>query len=225
MTLCVATANILKTLDRRPARRALLAVLAHRPAFGGLQEWEPARDTILHELGYLTRTPFARKLPHEGYVFLRTLHGGPVAFYDAARYDLVRLRSRLLAHGPRPTRGTEMVLHDKAADRLVPVLNLHLLAHHDRPAYDAAWRDGRSAACDWVEKWHGGQAFVLGDTNKHLMDLPPLRSCWDGRHPLPTGPYGGTIDNIYARGRAVDVETVQHDGDHDAVVATYRKES
>jgi hypothetical protein len=221
----VATANILKTLDRRPARRALLSVLAHRPAFGGLQEWEADRDAILRELGYLTRTPYARKLPSEDYVFLRPLHGGPVAFYDAARYDLARLRSRLLAHGPRPTRATELILQDKRSGALVPVLDLHLLAHHDRPAYEAAWRAGRGAAMDWAEQWHGGPAFVLGDTNKHRMDLPPLRSCWDGRAAQPTGPGGGTIDSIYARERALEVETIAHDGDHKAVVATYRKEN
>lgn len=223
MTLTVATANMLKTLGEKPARQAAEMVLGHRPHFGGLQEWLAERDPILRDLGTLIRFPAvrAKQQPTRGYVFVRPFRDAPVGFYNARVFGLERLRTLTLAPGPRPTRATEMLLQHRSARTTVPVLLIHLLAHHDQPAYKKAWECGRAAAMDWAESWHGTDTFVLGDTNKHLMDLPPLKSCWDGNFPLPTGPGGGTIDTIYARRRAAQPITVHTASDHHAVVATY----
>jgi hypothetical protein len=225
----VATANVLKTLGQDDAARSLNAVMIHRPQMVGLQEWDKSRRPLLALRGRVFRLPrlrkrLGRKAPTSGYVFGYPLGGAPPVGVDAEWGELLAVRTITLAkgRGVRATKACEALIRERATGALHVVLNLHLLAHHDRPAYAAAWRQGRAAAIEWAESWHGFNRWVMGDTNKHLMALPPLVSCWHGNKVDPTfGPR--TIDNIYADRHATHVHAIETPSDHNAVVADYKE--
>lgn len=225
----VATANVLKTLDPDEAGASLDAVLARRPQIVGLQEWQRDRRDVLARRGALYRLPrlrkrLGRKPATSGYVFGYPLGGAPPVGVDAAWGELLAVRSITLSRarkGVRASKACEAIIRVHETGAIVPVLDLHLLAHHDRPAYLAAWREGRAAAIEWAESWAGFERWVLGDTNKHLMDLPPLVSCWKGNDVEPTGPGGGTIDQIYGVRRASKVRRIKTLSDHYSLVADY----
>lgn len=224
----ILTLNVLKTLTPLQARHALTKALAQRPHLGGLQECDSRqRDQLLAEAGTLVRAPRLRRLlrrrpPFRGYVLGRPLRGGPVVLADADVFRLERLRSVVLTRtGSRPTRATAAQLRERVTGTVHHVLVVHLLAHHDDPAQLDGWREGVAAARAWAESQHGVTCWVLGDTNKNLLRLPPLVSCWTLCRPLPTGPHGGTIDSVYGTRPALDVAAVEVGSDHRAVVATY----
>lgn len=224
----VATANVLVGLGDDQAGAALDRVLRFRPEVVGLQEWSRGRRRVLKGRGVVYRLPrlrkrLGRKLPAQGYVFGYPLGGAPPVGVDAAWGELLAVRTVTLdpaRAGLRATKACEAIIQEHATGQLHVVLNLHLLAHHDRPAYLAGWKRGKAAAETWVKSWEGYTRWVLGDTNKHLMVLPPLLSCWHGNKAEPT--LGRrTIDNIYGESAASSARAVETPSDHDAVVAEY----
>ena len=224
----LVSANVLKTLDDDEAARALGIVLAQKPQMGALQEWGRGRDHILREVGTLTRLPRTRRLqrpvPREGWSFVAPITGGPPLFIDATWGEWISVRSLLLAEkrlADRATRGVEGIAREHATGRVHAVLNLHLLAHHDDPAHKRGWAEGKRSAEEWAESWEGYPRWVLGDGNKHLMDLPPLVSCWHQHDADPTGPHGGTIDAVWGNRKADDVRAFRIGSDHRAVVVDY----
>ena len=224
----VATANVKETLDATKAGAALDAVLATKPQIVGLQEWRKGRASVLASRGQVYRLPrlrkrLGRKPATSGYVFGYPLGGGPPVGVDAAWGELLTVRTIRLAPGSkkvRPTLATEAIIREHATGLLHIVLNFHLLAHHDRAAYLAGWKIGRAKAIQWVDSWAGFTRWVFGDTNDHLMGLPPLTSCWQG-NPLEPTLGRRTIDNIYGERKAASAHAFNTPSDHDAVVADY----
>jgi hypothetical protein len=226
----VATANVKVTLSPTLAGECLDEVLATAPQIVGLQEWSEARRSTLRKRGRVVRLPRLARLarrgtPTEGYVFGYPLTGGQPVGVDAAWGEILTLRAVELASrapGIRATLGTEALIRERETGRTFPVLSTHLMAHHDRPANRDAWQEGRTKARKWAQAWleQGYSPFVLGDMNKHLMDLPPLVSCWDGNPRKAT--FGArTIDVIFGAAAAASVKTIQTASDHKAVVAEY----
>ncbi len=236
MTVRIATSNVYVELDNAGAAKALDQVLATDPQILGLQEWSRSRRKILRKKArvvlfpatarHLRKRGLARAYPAAGMVFAYPALGGQPVGVDAGYGEILSARRILLAKRRgkvRATYGTEVLIRVHATGQLRPVLNLHLLAHHDDPDHAAGWAEGRQSAIDWVESWAGFDALVMGDTNKDLMDLPPLVSCWVGnRHPGTL--HGRSIDNIYARSKAGAARTIRTPSDHDAAVADYPEE-
>ena len=203
-----ATANVLVDLGREATERVLARVLSPRPALVGLQEWGADRDDLLDA--------------HGDYDWCR-----PGAMPVGIRRDIGRItgsdritlaRSR---DGVRTTYATEARIREHNG-REHAVLNLHLVAHHDRPAYLDAWEEGRRTVEAWVRRQQRGvQPWVLGDVNKHDLDFKGLVSCWHTNRLKPTfGPR--TIDGIWTTVRADDADTIDTASDHHAVLARYR---
>jgi hypothetical protein len=191
----------------------LATVLDKKPNIVGLQEWGDSRD------GVLLRTSL-----RAGYSFVSPKNGGPpVGILDSWGEWLTVRKIPLAPKGDanRATYGVEGIARQYGTGRIRVVLNIHLLAHHDDPAQLRAWRIGRSSVIEWAKGWEGYSRFVLGDGNKHLMQLPPLVSCWDGHRAEPTGPHGGTIDAIWANRAAKAVDAYRTRSDHKFVVADY----
>jgi hypothetical protein len=220
----LATANILHKLPAHKASNALAIVLGQRPQIVALQEWGGSRSSILRNAGAFTRLPRLRmRRVTEGYSFAAPASGGPPVGVDASWGEIVSVRSLLLAPkraADRATRGVEAIIQEHATGRVHAVLNIHLLAHHDDPAHLRGWNEGREACEKWARSWTGYDRWVLGDTNRHLMDLPPLHSCWE-RHPAEPTFGKRTIDTIYGNERADAVRAFRTGSDHRAVVADY----
>lgn len=235
--LRVATSNVWVKLNPKQASSVVDEVLAAKPQIVGLQEWSRGRRKILRKNGpamvfpgaqkVLRRWHLAEKYPTAGVVFGYPPIGGQPIGVDSEYGEIIAVRQIELAKRRkkvRATKGTEALIRVKATGALVPVLNLHLLAHHNDPAHKAGWEEGRRAAIDWAESWAGYDCIVMGDTNKDLMDLDGLISCWDG-HPQPGTFKGRSIDNIYGRLKAADAFTIRTRSDHDTAVADYPEET
>lgn len=224
----VATANVLGRLSEQRAREALAATLTHQPTIVGLQEWSRKRKPLLREAGRVRRFPKLRNRPNaqSGYEWAYPLGGGQPVGVDAAWGHIVAVRSLLLARardGVRATKGTEALVIEHATGRLHAVLNIHLVAHHHRPANLRAWREGVATVEAWAESWHGLPRWVLGDVNKHDLDLSPLVSCWAGNRLRPTFA-NRAIDGVWSDKRATSVTVINTPSDHHSVVAQYANE-
>ena len=201
------TANVLVDLDQRATARVLARVLSPRPALVGLQEWGADRTNLLDA--------------HDDYDWCRP-GAMPVGIRRSVgkvvgSERIILARSR---RGVRTTYATEARIREHNGREHV-VLNLHLVAHHDRPANLAAWQEGRRAVESWVRQQRDAQPWVMGDVNKHDLDFKGLVSCWHTNRLLPTfGPR--TIDGIWTTQRADDADTIETASDHRAVLARYR---
>lgn len=222
----VASANILGSLNDQQAAIRVRQMLAHEPTILGLQEWRPGRASLLRDHGHVFRYPRgARRYPRSGYVFAYPQRGGQPIGVDAEWGWIVYARELTLVpagKGLRATDATEALVQDRSGT-IHACLNTHLMAHHDRPENREAWRDGVRAIRAWAVSWDGYERWVMADVNKHLLDMPPLVSCWDGNKVQATF-RGRTIDGVWGNRRAARVRVVDFEGrDHDGVAATYRE--
>lgn len=209
----LVTANVLKTLPPPKAAAALNAALNKKPHIIALQEWGSSRNRLLREAEF-----------KHHYSFVTPVNGGPPLGILDSWGEWLTVRNLPLApkgKAARATRGVEGIARARGSGRIHVVLNIHLLAHHDDPAHLRAWREGRQSVIEWAKAWGAYNRYVLGDGNKHLMDLPPLDSCWEGHRAQPTGPHGGTIDAIWTNRRSDFVDAFPIGSDHKAVVADY----
>lgn len=227
----VGTQNVWVNLPDEKAAESVAAVLERRPHIVGLQEWGRSRRTLLKAFGKVVLFPSIRYRvgpPHKaaGYVFAYPLGGQPVGV-DAAWGEVISVRRHRLSKkrpGVRATYGTELIVRtrDTRHPETVVVLNVHPVAHHDRPANKAAWREAVGSIEDWADSWHGFRRFVVGDVNKQGLKLHGLKSCWEGRKRRPTFRHR-TIDEVYATERAIDVEVIDTPSDHHALIAYYEE--
>lgn len=223
----LASHNVKVDLPDPDAARAVRLVLQRSPDILGLQEWGRDRRSVLRKFGTVVMFPRLRRLfanyPDAGYVFVYPLGGQPVGF-DASRFEVLHVRRVKLSAkrpGVRPTYGTRVKFR-KRGGKTQAVLNVHPVAHHDRPQNALAHLEAVESIREWVESWHGFDRYVMGDMNSRHVALPPLVSCWDGRRDLPTGPHGGAIDHIYGPRGFESVEVIDTPSDHHAVVADTR---
>lgn len=226
----VATHNVKVDLDDTRAGNSVAAVLRYQPDIIGLQEWGRSRRSILRNLGRVVTFPRIRYHvgpPHKqtGYVFAYPLGGQPVG----VRADVIEVvsvrRIKLSAKRPgvRPTFGTELVCQIRETNETVAVLNVHPVAHHDRPENKAAWVEAVESIEDWSDGWAGFRRFVVGDMNKQGHRVDGLVSCWSGRESEGTF-RTRTIDEVYATRRADSVHVIHTPSDHDAVIAVYEEQ-
>lgn len=224
-SLRLASHNVKVDLDDTHAGNSVARVLRTRPDIIGLQEWGRSRRSVLRNLGRVTMFPNLRYHvgpPHQqsGYVFAYPLGGQPIGV-NAEKVEIVSVRRIKLSSkrpGVRPTFGTELVCQIRETNETVAVLNVHPVAHHDRPDNKAAHAEAVENIQRWAESWGGFRHYVMGDMNSSRVTIPGLRSCWDGN------PAGGTfrgraIDHIYGRDGFAHAFTVNTRSDHHAVVA------
>lgn len=221
----LATHNVKVDLPDPRAAAAVRVVLQRNPDVLGLVEWGRSRRSVLAKFGTVVVFPRLRTLwlayPDAGYVFCYPIGGQPVGV-DASRQEVLAVKRRRLSGkrpGVRPTFGTELHFRSRSDGKMRAVLNVHPVAHHDRPANAEAHAEAVKSIREWVEEWHGYDRYVLGDMNARAVDLPPLKSCWDGRRDQPTGPHGGAIDHIYGPDGFASVEVIDTPSDHHAVIA------
>jgi hypothetical protein len=242
----VATANVLRSLGRRPAREALGLVLAHRPDLVGLQEWGLSRSGLLRETGTVDvqlsgRLSLTR--PAAGaatYRWISSWGDCPVGV-RAERYDVLECRTRVLGWvGPadRRTRplsvvpprvATVAVLRDLERERLVSLINFHLVPgvqargsyREDRPLLAARHREEVRRLAELVEEelHRGCEVHAVGDSNYDGLRVPGLTSAWEGREGEP-GTLGARrhVDDVHGPGPAAAVLLVATPSDHKAVV-------
>lgn len=233
----VALANILKALPASKAVDLLDRMLDTDPDLLGLLEWtgdsrrdRDQRHRALRRRGAIVRKPWAHRFRRRrGVVWVRKGRGPILGVHS--RFGIPRTAQMLTLvegdedHDVRDTKGLEVIIDRPLCQ--AAVLVTHLMAHHDRPANRRAWEQGKAACREWAREQQaaGREAWVLVDANKHLMELPPLVSCWDGRREIPTFRGRRTIDIIYGPRRARSVRTVPFGvRDHDGVVAEYDNE-
>ena len=231
MPLVVATANVLGSLDRQEASRAVALVLEHRPDLVALQEWHPWRARVLRQFG--------------GYRWYQPLLGGCALGGLEDRFAPLSRGTRLLSGpgradrdgrplGIEPARlASRMIQRDLETDQTVALIGYHLVSQvqsgeryreHDRPRLvDRHRRESAALRRLVAETVTAGHAtYVAGDSNFHGFRLAGLVSVWDW---FPTG--GGTlgprrqIDDVHGPTRPSEVVTVATPSDHLAVVATY----
>lgn len=231
MTGPIISHNVKVTLSDDRAEAALTACLVKKPSILGLQEWGRGRRRPLAKnaapVRFVTTLLLKRKVkahPSTGYAFAYPRLGGQPVLVDVSFGTIVACRLVPLSKrrkGVRATYGTETLIVEHATNLLWAVLNVHPVAHPDRPANKAAWGEAIESIEDWADTWTGHPRVVLGDMNKQLMRIGPLRSCWYGHPKQATGPGGGCIDHVYTSAVSVDVDTIRTTSDHKAVVATY----
>jgi hypothetical protein len=232
--LVVATANILRTLRARDARAALVGVLEHEPDLVGLQEWGLRRAALL-------RATRDRRPP---YLWTNPVLGGNAVGARADRFELVERRGRTLAGvaradlGARPVPvmpprvATVAVLRDLRRDRVVTLLNYHLVPgvqargryREDRPLLVARHRAEVAALGRIVAEQLalGREVHAVGDSNFDGLRLPGLTSAWEGRPggPGTFGSAGRKIDDVHGPGPASSVELLDNPSDHRALLVT-----
>ena len=243
----VATANVLRSLGRAPAREALDLVLAHRPDLVGLQEWGLVRSGLLRDTGEV-------EVRLSGGLALRRSAAGPAATYQwisswgdcpvgvrAERYDVLERRTRVLGwvgpadRGTRPLSvvpprvATVVLLRDLERERLVSLVNFHLVPgvqgrgvyRGDRPLLASRHREEVRRLAGLVEEElrRGREVHAVGDSNFDGLRLPGLTSAWEGREGEP-GTLGARrhIDDVHGPGPATSVVLVSTPSDHKAVV-------
>jgi hypothetical protein len=206
----VATANVLRSLPRDAARRALRGILALEPDIVGLQEWGVSRHFLLQETGpvrvpgglIMGRAAGAQRGPYTWVSSLPLLGGCPVGA-RSDRYQLLDTRFEVVGRlgrvdrnaGPPPVAVprivTVAVFRDVRHDRVVSVVNFHLTPRvqkggryrEDRPLLVARHR----AEVRRIERLVGEQlglgrvVYAMGDSNFDGLRLAGLTSAWDGR--------------------------------------------
>jgi hypothetical protein len=243
----VASANVLRSLGRRPAREALRLVLAHGPDLVGLQEWGLVRSALLRETGAVdvrlsdrlsvTRPPGGTAAT---YRWISSWGDCPVGV-RAERYDVLGCRTRVLGwvgpadRGSRalslvpPRVATVAVLRDLERERLVTLVNFHLVPgvqargsyREDRPLLASRHRAEVRRLAQVVEDElsRGREVHAVGDSNYDGLRLPGLTSAWEGREADP-GTLGPRrhVDDVHGPGPATSVVLVSTPSDHKAVV-------
>lgn len=225
----IASHNVLVNLPDHRAAASVEAVLAHKPHLFGLQEWGRSRRKILKSYGKVLLFPRVRfhlgpPHPYAGYVFVYPLGGQPVAV-DASRFEVTVAKRRKLSgarDGVRPCYGTEVQVIPREGGKTIAILNVHPVAHHDRPENLAAWEEAIESIREWAEEWAGFRRYVVGDFNKQRVDIPGLISCWAGREDEDTF-RDRTIDHIYGPRGFASAFTVNTPSDHHAVLATEKE--
>ncbi|WP_310529561.1 hypothetical protein [Nocardioides sp.] len=244
----VASANVLYTLGRTEACKALDAVLGLAPDLIGLQEWYPSR------LGLLLDTGRVGLAPHIGGRLRRpTSHGAPVYLWNmpliggcavgarADRFELVRCRTRFLSapgrgdpHADRrrlepPREATVAVYRDLLLDRTVCLVNYHLVSgvqvhgryRADRPVLAARHRHETEVLGRLVHEQieQGHVVYATGDSNFHGLRIDGLTSAWEGRQDWP-GTLGPhrKVDDVHGQGPAEAVTLLSTPSDHVAIV-------
>ncbi|HEY5446897.1 MAG TPA: hypothetical protein VIJ87_21030 [Pyrinomonadaceae bacterium] len=207
------THNVLVDLELRDAISVVTKALKSRPHIAAFQEFNPDNAMILKGLkDYAVYTASAKGLP----VLLKKPYVKKVHKVD----------SLILAKdfpGGRPTPGTEVFFENRFGTH-VAVLNTHPMAHHDKPAYRAAFK----VAITHIEAW-SREAKTLGYIPMVFMDgngadhLQGLVSCWDGQPKLPTGPGGETIDGVWTVKKSAVVTTFETLSDHNGVLVKYER--
>ncbi|GAB3660668.1 hypothetical protein GCM10027596_19730 [Nocardioides korecus] len=235
----VATANVQCDLGRGAAATALAAVLAEEPDLVGLQEWSPARTTVLRRTGRVVPVPWRGSRLDHGWVWCAPLVGGCVTGARADRFLLVGCRQWVLSLPARSDRGTQplepgrvatvSLWQDRATPRTVALVSQHLVSgvqrggryRDDRPGLVERHRRETRRLQVLVDRLaaRGHTAYVVGDSNLHGFALRGLTSAWDGRkdHPGTLGPR--RVDDVLGPGRASDVRLVTTGSDHRAVLA------
>lgn len=232
MTERLGTHNVLVSLSDDDASSCVETMLKRRPFILGLQEVGRSRRKVLER--HARRVRFlvgrrrrARAHPREGYVYAYPPRGGQPLVVDAARGQLVKVRRVKLSRrrrGVRATYGTAGWIRRRGG-RMVRVLNVHPVAHRDRPANAAAAAESKRRIEAWVASCEG-DVYVMGDMNEKLMRLAGMPSCWVGDEDPPgTGPGGHTIDHVYGADEAEWAEVVHTKSDHNGVIAGYPEET
>lgn len=227
----VGTANIRDTLPADKAERSLRKVLAAKPTMLTLPEWTSRRRPILEAIR------------REGdYRWARPEGGGAPLVYDA-RFTLRSARtvkiSPLAFVGRLPGRKSTLppslasvyVLEDEDGDEYA-CIGFHFTAEVQKgKGYRRTLSHARRVARHKLERYRvgriasrqrkkGRRPFPAGDTNFEGMEIDGLKSCWDGRR--SPGTLGNrTVDVVYGDRRATDVDVIETDSDHDAVIAEY----
>jgi hypothetical protein len=206
----VATANVLRTLPREAARRALRDILALEPDLVGLQEWGVSRHRLLRETGsvrvpggLVTGRGSSAQPGRYTWVSSPPLLGGCPIGARSDRYQLLDTHLEVVGRlgrvdrnaGPPPVAVprivTLAVFRDVRRDRVVSVVNYHLTPRvqargryrEDRPLLVARHR----AEVRRLDRLVGEQlslgrvVYALGDSNFDGMRLDGLTSAWDGR--------------------------------------------
>lgn len=205
----VLTHNVLVSLEDDRVERVLQRLMVRQPALVALQEWGAERAELL-----------------KPYAHWEWAHPGAMPI--GVRKDVGRIRDHqrlILAPGTKDVRTTwateAQVVTTNGHHHAV--LNVHLLAHLDRPANRAAWEASVEAIEDWVAQWRGrARPWVMGDVNFHELELKGVRPSWhpDLRQRKPTfGPR--IIDGIWTEDRPKKSVVVQTASDHRAVYARY----
>lgn len=232
----VGTLNERETVPNKTAEADLHAWLADSaPELAGLNEWSPDRDQILQRL------PSTMK-------WTRPEGHGPVALWNATRYELIRCWGHTLVKagyvGRLPGRKSNLpasiatcaTFQDEVRDEKVGLIVCHLTAevqnkygdYHPDASHKARVRrhkKERRALKRLVKRLQrrGCTVFVVGDTNYQDMPLRPLISCWRGkRHEGTLG--GRCVDYVYGEDDADHVRTWKGHSDHKAVVAVYKRD-
>jgi hypothetical protein len=206
----VATANVLRSLPRDAARRALRDILALEPDLVGLQEWGMSRDLLLRETGSVRLpgglvTGRAQSGQPGRYTWVSSppLLGGCPVGARSDRFELLDTRFEAVGRfgrvdrsaGPPPVAVprivTLAVFRDLRRDRIVSVVNFHLTPRvqargryrEDRPLLVARHR----AEVRRLDRLVGEQlslgrvVYALGDSNFDGLRLVGLTSAWEGR--------------------------------------------
>jgi hypothetical protein len=244
----VASANVLYTLARTDARRALDDVLSLAPDLIGLQEWYPSRVRLLIGTGRLGLAPHVGgRLPgpaaHEGpdYLWNMPLFGGCAVGARADRFELVRCRTHFLGRpglgdrqGQRrllepPREATVAVYRDLLVDRTVCLVNYHLVSgvqargryRTDRPVLTARHRRETEIRERLVHEQlaRGHVVYATGDSNFDGLRIDGLTSAWEGRQDWP-GTLGERrkVDDVHGPGPAEAVTVLTSASDHRAIV-------
>lgn len=205
------THNVLVTLNPADAVSVVNIAMKSRPQIACFQEFNKDNTHILEQFeGYELCVGSAKGLP----VLLKTKYVR----------KLQQVSGVVIAKdfpGGRPTPGTEVLFINRFGTHIA-VLNTHPMAHHDRPAYRAAFKE----ALVNIEAWARGIK-TMGYIPLVFMDgngadrLSGLISCWDGNIKLPTGPGGHAIDGVWTVKQAKSVSTFETKSDHNGVLAKY----
>lgn len=210
----VATANLLYTLPRADAVRALDAVLAEQPDLVGLQEWYVSRLTLLRRTGSVRlAVPFGLpglSVPSAGparYHWVCTLADGNAVGARADRFDLVEGRSVLIDPMGRADRADRFlrteppryvalgVFRERSTGTTYAVISYHLTPHvenhgsyrTDLPLLVARHRREVRALADLVAELQaaGHVTYAVGDANFDRQQLVGVTSSWQGREQEP----------------------------------------
>lgn len=230
----IGSINVKDTLNDADAESCVHRWLDEGVELGGLQEFGKQRDPILAKLG-------------NGHIrHGRGDNGGGPLVWNSTRYGLARkIKSKTLA-GPGfvgrlvgrrsklgPSVATVGVFHDEILGERVTLINIHLTAEvqlgatYRNDANHAArvrrHKAERRALGRLVRahRLRGNRVLVVGDTNYDGFDCPPLVSCWRNRPGHTLG--DRAVDVVLAPERADSVQTIPTKSDHDALVATYRR--
>lgn len=221
------THNIVHTLNKANTSEAVRRALVTHPQIVSLQEFDPNDDLVLRRVGeFVGRDLSLPKNKKEYYICRGKARGLPVLLRRPYVDAIHSMRSVTVAKrrsGVRPTPGTEVIFTNRHGVRIA-VLNTHPTAHHEKPAYRAAFVDAKVFVEAWALRMKriGLYPIVMMDGNG-LVFIPGMTSCWEGNQSLPTGPGGRTIDVIFTLQHALNVDTFGTPSDHDGVVAQYSR--